>query len=141
MTLIVERRPDRLVRRVQSDNHTGAILERVVERTSRVSGVVAIVLGGSRARGTADVHSDIDLGLYYDSRRPFRISDLERAARDLDDRHSPGLVTDFGGWGPGVDGGGWLQVKNRHLDFIYRDLVADTARTHLPTACRRPGGS
>ncbi len=93
-------------------------------RLSRVQGIEAIVLGGSRARGTADLHSDIDLGLYYDSRRPFRIAELERAARDLDDRRSPGLVTPFGAWGPGVNGGGWLLVDGMHVDFLYRDLVA-----------------
>lgn len=101
-----------------------AVLDRIVSRVARVNGVVSIVLGGSRARGTADRHSDIDLGLYYDSRRPFRIAELESAARDLDDRKTPGLVTRFGEWGPGVNGGGWLQVGSLHVDFLYRDLVA-----------------
>ena len=100
------------------------ILHRVVARASSVRGISAIALGGSRARGTADRHSDIDLGLYYDPRHPFRVADLERAARDLDDRRSPGLVTPFGVWGPGVNGGGWLQVDGIHVDFLYRDLVA-----------------
>lgn len=67
-------------------------------------GVAAIVLGGSYARGTADRHSDIDLGLYYDSDRPFRVAELRSVARELDDRHLDALVTDFGG--PGVNGGG-----------------------------------
>jgi predicted nucleotidyltransferase len=101
-----------------------SILERVVARASSVRGILAIVLGGSRARGTADRHSDIDLGLYYDSRRPSQLADLARAARDLDDRKSPGLITPFGAWGPGVNGGGWLQVDGVHVDFLYRDLVA-----------------
>ncbi len=87
-------------------------------------GVQAIVLGGSRARGSADEHSDIDLGLYYDDRRPFRIPELARAARDLDDRGLPGLVTPFGGWGPGVNGGGWLMIDGMHVDFLYRELGA-----------------
>ena len=101
-----------------------AILERSVTRVARVRGVRAIVLGGSRARGTADAHSDIDLGIYYDSRQPFEIAELGRAARDLDDRHAPGLVGPFGAWGPGVNGGGWLQIGGRHVDFLYRDLAA-----------------
>lgn len=74
--------------------------------------------------GTADRHSDVDLGLYYDSLHPFRIAELKRAACELDDRHIPGLVTNFGDWGPGVDGGGWLMAGGRHLDFLYRDLRA-----------------
>ena len=100
------------------------ILHRVVARVSSVRGISAIVLGGSRARGTADRHSDLDLGIYYDSRHPFRIRELERAARDLDDRKSPGLVTPFGAWGPGVNGGGWLPVDGIHVDFLYRELLA-----------------
>jgi predicted nucleotidyltransferase len=106
------------------DSGTGAIIQRVAQRVARVRGVAAIVLGGSHARGTADRHSDIDLGLYYDSCRPFRVADLKRAAAELDDRHLPGLVTDFGQWGPGVNGGGWLLVAGRHLDFLYRELKA-----------------
>ena len=100
------------------------IVDRVVARASSVRGVSAIALGGSRARGTADRYSDIDLGIYYDSRRAFCIADLERAARDLDDRKSPGLITPLGAWGPGVNGGGWLQVEGMHVDFLYRELGA-----------------
>ncbi|HEY2485723.1 MAG TPA: nucleotidyltransferase domain-containing protein [Candidatus Binataceae bacterium] len=100
------------------------IFDRVVTRLGSVTGIEAIALGGSRARGTADRHSDIDLGIYYDSRKPFRLSTLDRAARDLDDRNRPGLLTPLGAWGTGVDGGGWLQIGGRHVDFLYRDLVA-----------------
>jgi predicted nucleotidyltransferase len=39
------------------------ILSQVVASVSKLDGIVAIVLGGSRARGTADDHSDIDLGI------------------------------------------------------------------------------
>jgi predicted nucleotidyltransferase len=107
---------------VTSHDSTGGIIDRVVARVARVRGVRAIVLGGSRARGTADRHSDIDLGIYYDSRRPFRIPELERAARELDDDHRRDLLTPFGAWGPGVDGGGWLVIARHHVDFLYRDL-------------------
>jgi predicted nucleotidyltransferase len=110
--------------RVKHDPRIAAILGRVASRVARVSGIRAIVLGGSRARGTADAHSDLDLGLYYDPRRPFQIADLERAARELDERGTPGLVTPFGAWGPGVNGGGWLRIDGYHVDFLYRDLVA-----------------
>lgn len=109
---------------MKHDPRIAAILGRVASRVARVSGIRAIVLGGSRARGTADAHSDIDLGLYYNSRRPFQIADLERAARELDDRGTRGLVTPFGAWGPGVNGGGWLQIDGYHVDLLYRDLDA-----------------
>lgn len=100
------------------------ILSLVVAHVSKIDGVVAIVLGGSRARGTADDHSDIDLGIYYDSARPFSTMALGAAARELDDRHQDGLVTGFGQWGPAVNGGGWLQIRGHHVDFLYRDLSA-----------------
>jgi nucleotidyltransferase-like protein len=99
-------------------------LEPVVGRLAGIDGIAAVVLGGSHARGTADRNSDIDLGLYYDPERPFAIDDLDAAAREIDDRHASRLVTDFGEWGPGVNGGGWLLVRGRHVDFLYRDLVA-----------------
>jgi predicted nucleotidyltransferase len=101
-----------------------AILDKVVARVARIEGVAAIVLGGSQARGTADAKSDIDIGLYYEPDQPFSVDQLAGAAEELDDRHAPGLVTHFGDWGPGVNGGGWLAVDGRHVDFLYRDLGA-----------------
>jgi predicted nucleotidyltransferase len=123
---------------VVAQGSISGIIDRIVARVADVRGVRAIVLGGSRARGTADKHSDFDLGIYYDSRRPFRIPDLERAASELDDRHRRGLLTPFGAWGPGVNGGGWLVVESRHVDFLYRDL--NLARQAIDD-CRagRPG--
>jgi predicted nucleotidyltransferase len=100
------------------------ILGQVVSRVSKIDGVQAIVLGGSRARGTADEHSDIDLGIYYDGAHPFSTLALGAAAQELDDRHSDGLVTSFGDWGAGVNGGGWLEIRGHHVDFLYREIRA-----------------
>ncbi|MEA2649098.1 MAG: hypothetical protein QOG61_1533, partial [Candidatus Binataceae bacterium] len=100
------------------------ILSQVVASVSKIDGIVAIVLGGSRARGTADDRSDIDLGIYYDAGCPFSTVALGAAAQDLDDRHLPGLVTDFGAWGPAVNGGGWLEIRGHHVDFLYREIGA-----------------
>jgi predicted nucleotidyltransferase len=100
------------------------ILSQVVASVSKIDGIVAIVLGGSRARGTADDRSDIDLGIYYDAARPFSTVALGAAAQELDDRHLPGLVTDFGAWGPAVNGGGWLEIRGHHVDFLYREIGA-----------------
>ena len=88
------------------------------ERLVSVGGVVAVVLGGSRARGTHRPDSDFDLGLYYRG-------DLDVAAlRELAGREAeePVEVTAPGGWGPWVDGGGWLTVQRWRVDWIYRDL-------------------
>src|SRR5579862_759819 len=100
------------------------ILTQVVARVSKIDGVAAIVLGGSRARGTADERSDIDLGIYYDGAHPFSTTALGAAARDLDDRHGDGLVTSFEEWGPAVNGGGWLEIRDHHVDFLYREIGA-----------------
>ncbi|MFZ0678885.1 nucleotidyltransferase domain-containing protein [Candidatus Binatus sp.] len=100
------------------------ILSQVVARVSRIEGVQAIVLGGSRARGTADERSDIDLGIYYDGQHPFSIAALGAAAKELDDRHGDNLVTSFGDWGPAVNGGGWLEIGGNHVDFLYREVGA-----------------
>jgi len=100
------------------------ILNQVVARVSKIEGVLAIVLGGSRARGTADVRSDIDLGIYYDGKHPFAVPALGAAAKELDDRHSDNLVTSFGDWGPAVNGGGWLEIGSNHVDFLYREIGA-----------------
>jgi hypothetical protein len=98
------------------------ICERVVSRLATLEGISAVVLGGSRARATAREDSDVDLALYYDSRAPFALKDLDGAASELDDRHIAGLVTSFGAWGAGVNGGGWLIIGARHVDLLYREL-------------------
>ena len=98
------------------------IFSLVVRRVAKLDGVAAIVLGGSRARGNADERSDIDIGIYYDGANPFSTATLGEAAQELDDRHLDGLVTSFGEWGPGVNGGGWLEIRGHHVDFIYREI-------------------
>jgi hypothetical protein len=98
------------------------ICARIVERLQRVEGIEAIALGGSQARGTARPDSDVDIGLYYDPDASFSVEELDVAARDLDDRHIPKLVTRFGDWGAGVNGGGWLAINGRRVDFLYRSL-------------------
>ena len=101
-----------------------AIISQVAARAAKIGGVAAIVLGGSHARGTADERSDIDLGIYYDGARPFSTAALGAAAQELDDRHADGLVTSFGEWGPAVNGGGWLEIRGHHVDFLYREIGA-----------------
>jgi hypothetical protein len=98
------------------------LIDGVVERVKGVDGVGAIVLGGSRARGTHTPESDVDLGLYYHPDRPLDLKALDEIATDLDDRHEPGLLTPIGGWGPWINGGGWLTVQGQRVDFLYKDL-------------------
>lgn len=95
----------------------------VADRLGQIEGVVAVVLGGSRARGTASPNSDIDLGIYYDPARPPALDALRTLAKELDDRHGDDLVTDFGGWGPWINGGAWLDIDGQRVDWLYRDLA------------------
>lgn len=90
----------------------------LAERLQGVRGVVAVVLGGSRARGTQRPDSDYDIGLYY--RGELDIAALGALAATYGD--TPVEVTACGGWGPWVDGGGWFTVGGARVDWIYRNL-------------------
>jgi hypothetical protein len=95
--------------------------ERLLElahELAAVPGVIGVVLGGSRARGSHTPESDVDVGLYY--RRPLDIARLNRLATSV--AGPSALVTEPGGWGPWVDGGGWLKIDDSPVDWIYRDL-------------------
>ena len=106
-----------------TDANDEALLRRLVVALAPVPGIEAIVLGGSRARGTATAVSDYDVGLYYRQRRPIDVAALGEVAASLDDRGpSTPLVTALGGWGPWIDGGGWLVIDGIHVDLLYRDL-------------------
>ncbi|WP_240033104.1 nucleotidyltransferase domain-containing protein [Micromonospora globbae] len=90
----------------------------LAERLCAVDGVVAVALGGSRARGTHRPDSDWDLGLYY--RGELDVAGLRAVAATVADQETE--LTPPGGWGPWVDGGGWLRVGGTAVDWIYRDL-------------------
>jgi predicted nucleotidyltransferase len=105
-----------------TDANDEALLRRLVVALSAVPGVEAIALGGSRARGTAVATSDYDIGLYYRANRPIDVAALGKVAAALDDRGVEASVTPIGGWGPWIDGGGWLLVGGVHVDLLYRDL-------------------
>ena len=99
-----------------------SLIQDIVSEIITVSGVKAIVLGGSRARGTYHSSSDIDLGIYYDSCSPLNLTELAKVATKLDDEHRIDLITAIGGWGPWINGGGWLRIGSFPVDFLYRDL-------------------
>ena len=98
------------------------IIEEVVKGLKDIPGVVGVVLGGSRARGTHHANSDIDIGIYYDESLGFDVIEVGRLATKLDDEHRESLVTGIGEWGPWINGGGWLIIGGYHVDFIFRDI-------------------
>ena len=108
---------------------TETLIQNIVSEIKSVSGVKAIVLGGSRARGTHTPSSDIDLGIYYDPSQPMDLVALGNVATQLDDEHRIDVITGFGGWGPWINGGGWLRIQSMPVDLLYKDL--DKIRTYI----------
>ena len=98
------------------------MLTRVIPRLAEVPGVVGVVLGGSRVRGTANAASDYDLGLYYGPDEQLDTEHLLNVARDLVDNFNAAAITPVGGWGPRIVGGGWLSIEGRKVDLLYRGV-------------------
>lgn len=98
------------------------ILNMISKKLENIPGIVGVVLGGSRARGTNHSNSDIDIGIYYDESEGFNVSDINRIATILDDEHRENIITSLGEWGPWINGGGWLIVQGYHVDFLFRDI-------------------
>jgi predicted nucleotidyltransferase len=98
------------------------LIQEIVDEVKQVEGVKAIVLGGSRVRGMYTSSSDVDLGIYYHPASPFDLNELSKVATKLDDEHRTDVITAIGGWGPWINGGGWLRIQSQPVDFLYRDL-------------------
>jgi len=98
-------------------------IHHVVNHLQTIEGIVAIALGGSRARGNHTPKSDVDLGLYYQPENPPDLLSLNYLASELDDNHRTNLITPIGGWGKWINGGGWLKVEGIPVDFLYRDVA------------------
>lgn len=96
-----------------------SILSRAVDALSSLPSVSGIVLGGSRATGTASESADIDIGVYYEA---FDAEGLNRAASRIDDEKRSGLIGPEGSWGNWVNCGGWLITEGIHTDIICRDI-------------------
>jgi hypothetical protein len=101
----------------------------VAQRLSSVEGVVAVVLGGSHARGDAKPNSDIDLAMYYHPETPLNIGQLRELADELENA-DPSLKlyenrgpTELGGWGPFINGGAWLEIQGQRIDWLYSNIV------------------
>jgi len=108
------------------------LLARLTPVLAAVPGVQAVVLGGSRARGTAHSSSDYDIGLYRSAAR-FDTDRLLTVVKDIADDPDAAIVTRINEWGSWIVGGAWLSVEGRKVDLLYRDLD-DVER--VMSACR-----
>jgi len=105
----------------QFSAHQKSIVVSVVDALKPISGVQAIVLGGSYARGRARSDSDIDIGVFYSPGSAFSISELRAIASQLNDSPDP-VVAGLGEWGRWVDGGAWLTIEGQRVDLLYRSI-------------------
>jgi hypothetical protein len=85
-------------------------VEALADALAGMRGTVAVVLGGSRALGTASAGSDWDLGVYY------------RGSLDTSALARFGTVYPPGSWGRVMNGGAWLTVDGAKVDVLLRDL-------------------
>ncbi|MCU0649487.1 MAG: nucleotidyltransferase domain-containing protein, partial [Gemmatimonadaceae bacterium] len=104
--------PARHSRALESDalDALSPTLRSVADVLRASAGVVALVLGGSRALDRAESGSDWDLVLYY------------RGAIDLGPLATLGEVHAPGTWGRLMNGGAWLTVDGISVDVMLRDL-------------------
>jgi hypothetical protein len=113
---------------VELSGTAGALAQELAPQLAAVRGVVAVVLGGSHARGRARPESDIDLGLLYDEAAPPDIERLRALCARWQPEPAP-LVTEPYAWGPWANGGAWLRLRGERVDLIYRSFDA-VARVH-----------
>ncbi len=96
------------------------LLEKITHSLIGVSGIDAIVLGGSRATETSGKDSDIDIGIYYDS-STFDFITFRQKAILFDDEHRQDAITRPGDWGAWINGGGWLKIDDMAVDILFRE--------------------
>jgi hypothetical protein len=128
----------------QTEPPRDTFLEPLVATLATVPGVEAIVLGGSRARGTSYESSDYDIGLYFSDACELDTECLQQVTRELTDDPQGTTVTAVGDWGPWIVGGAWLTIGDRKVDLLYRNIddvrrIMDACRAGEITMDYQPG--
>jgi hypothetical protein len=108
----------------QTDFQCDPLLAPLIAGIADVPGVAAIVLGGSRARGTSHRRSDYDIGLYFSDACELDTDRLQDVVRGFTDDPETTTVTPVGAWGPWIVGGAWLTVGGEEVDLLYRNIDA-----------------
>ena len=98
------------------------MLTEIADRLLHVPNIVAVVLGGSYARGLAGPGSDLDVGLYYREASPFSIDQARSVAESICTAGSVPIIVGLYEWGPWVNGGAWIQTPVGKVDFLHRNL-------------------
>ena len=98
------------------------LLVRVSPALAAIPGVVAVALGGSRATGAALASSDYDIGLYFSEHAGLDVERLRAVVKGLVDEPAAAQITEVGGWGPWIVGGGWLTIAGKKVDLLYRPI-------------------
>ncbi len=120
------------------------LLTRLTSAFQDVPGLAAIVLGGSRGRGSAHPSSDYDIGLYFTAAIPLDTERVLAVAKDIADDPAATTVTPVGEWGRWIVGGAWLSVEGRKVDLLYRnadavEAVMESCRAGVVTMDYQPG--
>lgn len=109
----------------------------IASHLGEIDGVTSVALAGTWAQSSTQLEADIDLSIYYhDEHRP-NIHAMRALALELNSFLSAETVTDFWQQGPLLNGGAWLWVEGRRVNWQYRDL----ARVRAAMENARAGGS
>lgn len=95
----------------------------IASRLKAVPNILAVVLGGSWARQTAQPSSDLDIGIYYHENNPPNIEAIRAVARTIAIAKTEPIVSGFYDWGAWVNGGAWIKTEHGNVDFLYRNVV------------------
>lgn len=110
------------------------LLARLTPVLAEVPGVQAVVLGGSRARGSEHPTSDYDIGLYCGNGVALDTDRLAMVVKEIADDPGATTVTRYDEWGSWIVGGAWLSIEGQKVDLLYRH--ADNVE-RVVKACQR----